>query len=70
MQIAGMCLDHVVVREFTVDMDIIASATKQWVITKYGGSMNTLRGCLLLDVENTSITAFVYYDKGQQRETL
>ena len=28
LQVAEICLDHVVVREFTADMDILASAAK------------------------------------------
>jgi len=70
LQTAGICLDHAVVREFTADMDTIASAVKQWVIAKYGGLKNNLRGRLIVDVEYTSMTALAYYDKGQQRETL
>ena len=70
LQTAGICLDHSVVSEFTADMDTIASAVKQLVIAKYGGSTNTQRGRLVVDVEYTSMTNLAYHDKGQQRETL
>ena len=70
LQTAGICLDYAVVRDFTTSTDILASAVKQWVIAKYGRPTNMERGRIIADVEYTSMTAFEYYDKGQQRETL